>query len=281
MHRPVLLVLTLMLLATACRSLRTAAAQEAPSRNAEVWQTLSGEGVTVEFREPDREQAERLVKLLAKGHRTITDFFHRPFPHRFPARIYPDRAALTSYWRTAWGIPDLQPEPWMVASGTATMLTILSPAVWKTEAAEHDPADTTHLQRLLTHEMVHVFHAQNNPHPDFDGMDDAAWFVEGLAVYVSGQLADRSLASAKEAITQGKEPRQLARAWSGRYRYGVSGSIVAYIEAAYGRKKIDAMLKGTSQAELLQTLGITEQQLLEQWRAYVISGRARRPSETK
>jgi hypothetical protein len=281
MHRPVLLFLILMQLAASFRSPPPAAAQETPSQSAEAWQTLSGEGVTVEFREQDRAQAERLVALLAKGHRTITAFFHRPFPHRFTARIYPDRAALTAYWRTAWGLPDLQPERWMVASGTATMLTILSPAVWKTEAEEHDPADTTHVQRLLTHEMTHVFHAQNNPHPDFDGMDDVAWFVEGLAVYVSGQLADKSLATAKEAIAQGQEPRQLARAWSGRYRYGVSGSIVAYIAAAYGRRKLDAMLKGTTQAELLQTLGITELQLLEQWRAYVLSGKARRPAETK
>jgi hypothetical protein len=281
MHRPVLLFLILMLLAAPCRSLRPAAAQEAPLQNGEAWQTLPGEGVTVEFREQDREQAKRLVTLLAKGHRTITDFFHRSFPQRFTVRIYPDRAALTAYWRTAWGIPDLQPERWMVASGTATMLTLLSPAVWKTEAEEHDPADTTHVQRLLTHEMVHVFHAQNNPHPDFDGMDAVAWFVEGLAVFVSGQLAEKNLATAKEAIAQGKEPRELSRAWSGRYRYGVSGSIVEYIAAAYGRKKLDAMLKGTSQAELLKTVGLTEQQLLEQWRAYVLSGKALRPPEPR
>src|SRR6516165_2607432 len=76
----------------------------------------------------------------------------------------------------------------MVASGVADRMVILSPRVWKTQAAEHDPADAEHLRDLIAHELVHVYHGQHNPRPDFDGMDDSGWFVEGLAVYVSGQL---------------------------------------------------------------------------------------------
>src|SRR5262249_22780751 len=131
------------------------------------------------------------------------------------------------------------------------------------------------------HEMTHVFHAQNNPRPDFDGMDDVGWFVEGLAVYVSGQLADKHLATAKEAVSEGKEPKQLERAWSGRYRYGVCGSIVQDIAATYGRKQLDPMLKGTSETELLKMLGATEPELLARWREFVITGKASRPSQRK
>jgi hypothetical protein len=236
------------------------------------WRKLSQKGVTVEYQAQDRTQAERLLPLLLKGRKTVPDFFHRPFPHAFAIRIYPDRDTLTAYWRDAWHIPDFQPELWMVASGTANMLTILSPAVWKTQAAEHDPSALLDVERLLTHEMVHVFHGQNNPHPDLDGMDDLGWFVEGLAVYVSGQLQEGHMASAQEAIAKGKEPKHLADAWSGRYRYGVSGSILDYIVTTYGRKILDKMLTGATQQDLLQPLGVTEKELLERWRAFVSAG---------
>jgi hypothetical protein len=46
----------------------------------------------------------------------------------------------------------------MVASGIANTLTILTPRVWKTEAAEHDPDDRDRFRELVAHELVHVFH---------------------------------------------------------------------------------------------------------------------------
>ena len=54
----------------------------------------------------------------------------------------------------------------------------------RTTQARHEKR----VQALIAHELVHVYHGQRSPRPDFHGMDDVGWFVEGLAVLASGQL---------------------------------------------------------------------------------------------
>lgn len=235
------------------------------------WKKNDREGVIFEYTDADRDQMAAIEKIVTRGRQTIKRFFGRPFPQPFVVRIYPDRASLTQFWRKDWKIPNLQPESWMVASGTSRTLSILSPRVWATQATEHDPKDKKQTEHLIIHELVHVFHAQSNPRPDFEGMDDIGWFVEGLAVYVSGQLEDQHLASAREAVETGKTPRELKTAWSGKYRYGVSGSLVRYIAAKYGRKKIIDMLAATSEKQIMDTIGLTEKELLANWQRAVSS----------
>jgi hypothetical protein len=201
----------------------------------------------------------------------IEGFFGLPFAGGVQVRVFPDRAALTAYWRSSWGVPDLQVECWQVASGTASLLAILSPLRWKEEACEHDPADTAGIALLVAHELVHVFHAQRSPHPEFDGMDTISWLVEGLATYVSGQLERRHAKAARAAIDAGADPRVLARAWSGRYRYGVAGSIVRYIDETYGREVLKSLLTATAQEEVLRALRVEEGELLLRWRAWVLA----------
>src|SRR6185436_18077906 len=136
--------------------------------------------------EADNGVAAELTPIIKQRRQKIEAFFKKPFEQAFDIELYPDRAAFDDYFRRRWNVP--KTEPWMVASGVADRLAILSPRVWKTLAAEHVPADTNHVSDLAAHELVHVFHAQRNPRPDFDGMDELGWFVEGLATFVSGQL---------------------------------------------------------------------------------------------
>jgi hypothetical protein len=201
----------------------------------------------------------------------IEKFFGMPYFRGVRVRVFPDRAALTAYWRSAWGVPDLQPECWQVASGTSSLLAILSPRTWKEEACEHDPADSAATALLVAHELVHVFHAQRSASPEFDGMDEIAWLVEGLATYASGQLERAHAKDARAAVDGGVEPTLLAKAWSGRYRYGVAGSLVRYIDVTYGRAMLRALLPATTREEVLRALGIGESTLLERWRAWVRS----------
>jgi len=121
----------------------------------------------------------------------------------------------------------------------------------------------------MVHELVHVFHGQLNPTGDFTGAEEVGWFVEGLAVHVSGQLERGHLAEPREAINQGVAPVRLVDAWSGKYRYGVCGSLVAYLDVTYGREVIRKMLAVTNQADLLALVGVTESELLDQWRKFV------------
>src|SRR5262249_44354243 len=160
-------------------------------------------------------------------------------------------------------------EAWMVASGVADRMVILSPRVWKTQAAEHDPADVEQVREIIAHELVHVYHGQYNPRPDFDGMDDMGWFVEGLAVYVSGQLERSHRADARDALGAGKAPDRLARAWSGRYRYGVSRSMGRVAGQPARPEGVKRLLAVVSNEEALKRLDTTEDGFLGAWRAHV------------
>jgi hypothetical protein len=209
----------------------------------------------------------QLQAPLTQGRKRVEAFFGKPFSRPFDVEVFPDRAAFDRYFQKRWKAP--KTEPWMVAAGVADRFMILSPRVWKTQAVEHSPADAAHLRDLIAHELVHVYHGQHNPTGDFDGMDDLGWFVEGLAVYVSGQLSREHRGAAKEAIRAGKEPRQLANAWSGRFRYAVCGSMVEFVDQRWGRDVVWKLLGVTKPEAALRILGVTETQFVKDWQRYV------------
>ncbi len=218
----------------------------------------------------DKDVLAALQPDLVAGIARVEQFFGGSFPREFVVEVCPNRAKFDEYFQRRWNMP--KTSRWMVASGVADRLVILSPRVWKTEAVEHDPADAKHIRELVAHELVHVYHGQNNPRPDFEGMDEMGWFVEGLAVVVSGQLDNAHRTAAADAIKAGKAPQNLADAWSGRFRYGVCGSMVRFVDMRFGRKMVIKLLATTSNAEALGMLGMSEVDFLEQWRAQVSGG---------
>jgi hypothetical protein len=229
-------------------------------------------GTQLMYSAPDSLQSGKVMSDCAVGMERVEQFFKLQWRGGIQVRLFPDRQSLTAYWRIAWKIPDLQVECWQVASGTASMLAILSPRVWKTEACDHDPDDSTATQLVIIHELVHAFHGQYNPSREFEGMDDVGWFVEGLATYVSGQLERLHSSAASMAIAEHRDPGELKSAWSGRYRYGVCGSMVRYIDVEYGREVLKAMLGSVTQEELLEHLGTSEPAFLSAWKRWVLSG---------
>ena len=242
------------------------------SADAQDWQSYKKDRLNLKYTEADKAEIDKLAEFLTNGNRAVKKFFGKKSPESFEVYVFPDRKSLTEAWRKDWNAPDFESQCWMVASGTASKLTMLSPRTWKREACEHNPDDAADTQRVVTHELVHVFHGQHNPNPNFDGMDDVGWFVEGLAAYASGQLDSVKLASAREAIEKGKAPEALEKAWSGKYRYGVAGSIVKYIDTKFGRRMLLKMLKGTTEKELLGMLDLTEGDLLSGWKDFVLNG---------
>lgn len=226
-------------------------------------------GIRYEFVAADRSLLPSLQMLVEGGRTNAERFFGGRFRAPLIVRIYPNRRALTAHWAAAWGVPDLHTDCWAVASGVATELALLTPRAWKTDACEHDSADSAATRRLLWHEMIHVYHGQWNPHPTFDRMDDLGWLVEGVATLASGQLAVEHAGDASAAIHAGSAPTRLADAWSGRYRYGVSGSLVAFVDSAWGRPALTRLLADTTQADVLTALHTTEDSLLARWRAWV------------
>jgi hypothetical protein len=206
-------------------------------------------------------------ELLESQARAVASFFDSPFLRPFAVEVLPSRAAFDASLPAEWQMTPTQ--CWMVACGVADRLRVLSPSVWRTEACEHDPSDAEHVRGIVAHELVHVFHGQHNRSGDFSACDGIDWFVEGLATYASGQLAQSHSLDAHDALANGVAPTKLADAWKGRYRYGVSASLVQFLDHRLGRDALVRMLAATNASELLALAGMTEDELLLAWRASV------------
>lgn len=209
----------------------------------------------------------QLKSYVSDGQSTVKSFFGEDFPERFTVRVAASRAAFDDFFRTKWNIP--KTECWWVAAGVADTFIILSPSVWRKEACEHNPDDADHVKGIVAHEIVHVFHGQHNP--GMEELEEIGWFIEGLAVYVSGQLDGQHGSAARKAIEPGAAPITLATAWSGPHRYGVSGSLVKYIDVKFGRSVTKELLTARTQDAVLKRLGLTEDELLAAWRAFVMA----------
>ncbi len=230
-------------------------------------EALSAPRVRVEAEPEDQEVAKTYVRMAEEAERRIAAFFGKGFRKTLTIQICSSRAAFDRALAKAWGMPATQ--PWMVGAAGADRVYFLSPRVWKAEAHEHDPNDAGAMSRLVAHELVHAYHAQFNPTRDLDGLDPMAWFVEGLATFVSGQESTQHAGRAKALLTSSSFPNSLETIWAGPSRYALAGSLVRFVETRFGRPRVVRLLSATTNAEALQVLGTTESELLREWKAWL------------
>jgi len=69
-------------------------------------------------------------------------------------------------------------------------------------------------------------------------------------------------------IKENKTPSALDDFWKGQEKYGLSGSVIAYIYKTYGREKLFTLLKFTNKKEALEFLAISEEQLIKTWKDF-------------
>jgi hypothetical protein len=232
---------------------------------AQNWKETTSAAFKIHYTVDDESLASSLVANMEEGTKTVELFFQKRFSKPFDVFVFPSRSALDKQWQTDWGAPEFKSECWMVASGVGHRFDLLSPLVWEQEACEHNARNQEETQKLFTHELVHVFHGQQNPVPDFTGLDDLAWLIEGVAVYASGQLDETRMASLRKLVSENKHPKKLNAFWSGKDKYGLAGSLVQFIDRKVGRAKLLSFLKETKQETILAQLGLTEDQLIEAW----------------
>ncbi len=233
---------------------------------------IKGDGYTLYFDKGDGSQPN-VQNYLNSGIKGISAFFNKEFKKEIDVHLFHTRKKLDAQWQKDWGMPGFKSECWMVGSGIASRLDLLSPSVWKKEACEHDPEDQVEIKRLVFHELTHVLHSDYNRSPNFDDIDNIDWFVEGLATYASGQLdEDRFNPMAKYVIETGG-PKQLSEFWKGEHRYGLSGSIVAYIDKTYGRRTLSELMEFNHLVDILNRLNLSEVELIEAWKGSVVKGK--------
>lgn len=208
-----------------------------------------------------------LDTLITEAREAVVSFFGEPFSRRFHLVICRARKDFDAAFPSSWEIGPT--EGWMVAAGVSDRLILLDPAVWGSEASGHDPSDSDHVREILVHELTHCYHGQHNPTGDFTGAEEVGWFIEGLAVLVSGQFHRSPRESALRACREGSLPGTLVEAWSGPHRYGVCGSMAAFIDTVHGRDTIVKLLPACGNEDFLDILGLSESAFLADWRAWL------------
>jgi len=203
------------------------------------------------------------------GYKTVEKFFQNSFKTNFSIYVHPSRSSLDSTWQKDWNMPDFKSQCWMVASGVSNKLDIISPKKWDSLACEHSYSDSIKTQRLITHELVHVYHGQQNKSHDFSDVTGIDWFVEGLAVYASGQCDATRISEVKNAISENRIPKTLDKFWTGNLKYALSGTVIMYLDEKYGRGKIMNLLKFNNIEEILSALNTTEFEIMNGWEKYM------------
>jgi hypothetical protein len=230
------------------------------------WDSLIKKEYTLHYTNSDKNRIITIDDELQSGFKHIVDFFHHPFINKFDVYIFPSRTLMDKQWQKDWSDSTFQSQCWMIASGVGHRLDILSPNVWKKEACDHNANDSTEIRQVIWHELVHVFHGQSNPDHTFNYIEKLDWLVEGVATFVSGQLDAKRLQRIKQVINESKAPLSLDNFWKGQEKYGLSGSMVAYIDNKYGRNKLFELLKQINKEAALKALDISETQLLADWK---------------
>lgn len=233
------------------------------------WIIEDHNGYSLFYSKADKKLKSEYVKIIDKGIKSVQSFFNTPFQKKFDIYVHPYRKSLDSQWQKDWKMPDFKSECWMVASGIAFKMDLLSPRVWHKEACEHNYKDIIETQRIITHELFHVFHGQLNTSPDFSNTENIDWFVEGFATYASGQCGSKRIAEIKKALADSELPKTLNEFWTGRYRYGLSGSVVMFIDKKYGRNKLKELLNFNKKEELFNYLKTDETTLLNEWKLFI------------
>jgi hypothetical protein len=233
------------------------------------WKSWKGSSFTMNYTVEDERTYKKYTEWISEGQQNTEKFFDQKFNQSFSVYLHPTRQSLDEQWQKDWQMPDFKSECWMVASGVATKLDLLSPRVWDSQSCEHTEADVKASRELITHELVHVFHGQQNASPDFSTADGIDWLVEGLATYASGQLNEAKLKEVKSALAEGKVAIDLSKFWTGKMKYGLSGSMVMYVDKAFGRKKLKSLLTFATKNEILNSLGVSETELLIGWKKFI------------
>jgi hypothetical protein len=228
------------------------------------WRSLTFSNYQLKYTPGDSSLVESIKEYVDRGIADATSFFSLRFKQAPVIYLFPDRNSLTLQWRKDWNLPSFEAQCWMVASGVAKRLDLLSPSKWRTEACEH-PGDSTEIRQIILHELIHCLHAQHNPKPGFDGMEDLDWLVEGVATYGSGQLNAERLRRIKRSFEEGRAPETLKELWTGADKYGKAGSFIAFLDKKYGRTRLTGLLTLTSQESVLDQLGSKEKDLIQAW----------------
>ena len=227
----------------------------------------------VHFTTAAKPEVARYARFLAAGVAANETFFKSRYPKSFDVYVYDHRSALDSGLRSVFKDTAYASPCWLAAIGEAEGVYMLAPVRWESETCEGrytTYSDTTKTGRLFTHELTHVLNAQIlSAQGRRYGTDDIAWFREGVAMLVAGQLGAPEQRAVRAALKAGSVPTSLnaiANLADVGLRYNLMGSLAQHIDRTFGRTTLKALMSLDTQAAILSTLGVSEKDFLAAWR---------------
>jgi hypothetical protein len=237
-----------------------------PEDDAGTWRYLTANGVKLGYTTADSGEAPSLLAAAVRGRAMIEAFAGVSLGDVVLTHIHPSRATLEPDWQQTFGTPPGGFQCWMIANANRSTVMMLSPRVWASDSCGQPRGDSVAARSVLAHEMMHTLHRRTYPDSLFRGMNQSGWLYEGIAVYSSGQMAERYDSQVAGAVAAG-EPATLASVLTTERGYAVAGSIVRYIDRKYGRAVLTDLMRRQGNPDILTRLGVTEAALLAEWRA--------------
>ncbi len=230
---------------------------------------LGNEQIDVRFAKGEREFAEMTFATLAKGLPRLLSYFEisGAFP-KVTAVLVPDRDEFDRLVRDLLLVEiEIPSHPARIAQPQRTDLVILSPSAY----AEHSTFMYVpdEFRRLLVHELVHM--VEEFLSPDIEA--SPRWWSEGLAVHFSEQARyeDGFRRTALDGIAAGVIPALVEVTADARLAYDWGWTIIAFIEAEYGKEMILRIVKECSGGEVLAFIDDQIDMMEQRWRAWLLS----------
>ena len=222
------------------------------------WLERNAGSVSIRYTDPDAALATSMTPVVESELARVTNFLGLSPQRSFPIVVWPDRQRFRDRFH---GLFREVPQCWVIAFGLASGVDMLPPRLWE---CGHSALSAEVLGLVLAHELTHVVHQQQ---PGFGYGGDMSWFLEGLAVYVSGQYNTEYAGVAQARLAQGFVPSSLPALMNDGAGYALAGDVVRFIDATWGRATLRSLTGMSSTTMILAALNDTQANLLARWRA--------------
>ena len=223
--------------------------------------------IEIRYAEGEREFAELAVESLNDKLSSLMNYFQ--IPGAFPtitAVLVPDRGEFDRLVRDLLQVEiEIPSHPARIAQPQRTDMVVLSPSAYGAHAMfDYIPDD---FRRLLVHEMVHMIEEFLSP----DIEVSPRWWGEGLAVFLSEQCRyeDGFRQPAVDGVAHDAIPSLGQVETAAKLAYDWGWTVVAFIEAQYGKDMIVRIVKECADGDVLAFLDGDRRMIERCWQEWL------------
>lgn len=212
-------------------------------------------GITTYAMPGHQRAAEDIAELVASSQERVLQAMGDIDSQGIDVIVYPNRNALK---RKTLGLAGMLILPdWFIGRNTQDTVLIVSP---EAPGPEHTYESVV---QAAVHEYVHVLTYRLNRKLDY-------WLLEGLAVYLAGQIPSDDVVRASAAnLTFDKFAETNAIQFANVGGYALAYNLIAYLEETYGWDQVMAL--AAPRATYESVLGQGKREVFDAWRAHILA----------